>query len=524
MDNDNLDKSKALLYAKSYLLLAKSKKDSGQTIEAYKALLYASSGEESIRYADSMISVAKRTGRKQWIGAAYLTKGITYYKQKKHNQALENYLLADTYIAQTNDPYLIHKLKYSLAETKYLLRHYESAVSLFKECVSFYEKTKGKPWLNSLHHLGLCYTRLKKFDLCTSVNEMGLREAIKSDENSMVVYFTHSEGINQYHRQNYDLALAKLRQSIPGLIQLKDMPNEMVAYFYIAKSFADLGQFKNELPYLLKIDDALTRYHYIRNDLRQGISMLVEHYAKMGNKDLELRYSYHLRKADSILSTDFENISNKVNARKDAKNDSRIHWLEMEKRSERSFWIWLVATISGSAVAIAGFVYYRYLKMRKSFQESYDDLIRNGDRRESKSKPPKYSQLDLTPEKEAELYQNLEEFEKSKNILHENLTQIVVAKHVKTNTKYLIFIIKKYRKKRFVRYINDLKCEYTYQWLANSSKARNFDQQSLAEAVGFGTAQNLRNAFIKRYGFSTPFYIEQLRKNQNKKDENDGQV
>ncbi|NUY81887.1 AraC family transcriptional regulator [Flavobacterium sp. MAH-1] len=511
LDAENLDKSGQRLYANAYLALAKSRKDWVETMEAYKSLLYVSEDKQRPVYADSMVYAARKTKRNDLIGSAYLTKGITFYKLKKHKAALDNYIIADSYISRTDDQYLIHKLKFSLAETHYYLRHYEDAVRLFKICVSYYEKTGGKPWLSSLHHLGLCYTRLDKYDLCTAINELGLRESIKWGQDDMVVYFNHSEGINQYYRKNYELALVKLKQSIPSLVRMQDMHNEIVAYFYIAKSFSDSGHFDKALPFLLKIDDALTQHHYIRHDLRDGIGMLIDHYASIGNKELELRYSYHLRKADSILSTDFEILSNKVHAHTDAANDSRIRRLEKEKVQDKHLLFWSVGIVACTGLAFGGLLYHRNRELKKQFRKRYAEFLQNGQKPvEKTTKRVKYNEVEMTPEKEAELCQALLEFEKRELYLKENLTQTVVAKLLKTNTKYLLYIIKKHRNKNFVSYINDLKCEHVYRLLTDHPKYRHFDQQSLAETVGFGTAQNLRRVFTKRYGFSTPFYIEQL--------------
>lgn len=512
LDDERLEPRLQKLYANAYLAKAKSRKDWEEMVEAYKSMLYVSTQNLRIKYADSMVYAALKTNKDELIGSAYLTKGTTYYGQKNHKAALDNFLVADSFISQTDDRYLIHKLKYNLARTKYFLGRYESALALLKDCVSFYEEDGGTPWLNSLHNLGLCYSKLGKYDLSSAVNELGLKEAIKSQHDDMVFYFSHSEGINQYYRKNYELALIKLRQSLPELVRCNDLHNETVAYYYIAKSLVAIGQMQKAIPYLLKVDEALMKHNYTSNDLHDGISMLTDYYASVGDTASALRYSFHQRKADSILGNSFKNVSNKVHS----SNDARITNLESE-RADDNIVMWSIASLAFLSCVTGGLIYRRNRLLKEQFQRRYDDLVNNGDKRTAKSKPPKKRPGRLSDEKEAELYGNLQAFEKSERIRDQDLTQQRVAKHVKTNTKYLIFIIKKYREKGFVRYINDLKCEYTYQLLANDGKARNFDQQSLAKVVGFGTAQNLRSAFYKRYGFSTPFYIEQLRKDRNDK-------
>lgn len=508
LDNDRLAKQKLELYADTYLAKAKAHNDWEEMVEAYKGRLYVSAQEIRIQYADSMIHAAIKSGNAGLIGSAYLTKGITYYGQKNHQAALENYLLADSFISQTKDFYLIYKLKYNLAQTKYFMGMYESSLALLKECVSFYEKDGGPPWLNSLHHQGLCYTRLGKYDLSSAVNELGMKKSLETEYEGMYFYFEHSEGINQFHRRHYELAIAKLRQSLPELIKSKDVHNETVAYYYIARCFYALGQPQKAIPYLLKIDDVLIKHNHTSTDLKEGIKMLKDYYTATGDLKTALRYSDHLQKADSILDNSFKNVSNKVHTA----NDARIASLETGEAG-KNITIWSIGSLAVMALASGGVLYRRNRKLRNEFQRNYEQMIENGGKPEpSKQKQIGFAPVDISPEKEAELYANLESFEHAHLYLGAGLTQMAVAKMLHTNPKYLTYIIRKYRNKLFVRYINDLKSEYAYRLLTDQPIYRNYDQQSFAEELGFGTAQNLRRAFRARYGFSTPFYIEQLEK------------
>jgi len=516
LDNDNLALNKQKLYAEAYLAKAYSNSEWAEVMQAYKCLLYLSEADLRIHYADSMIIAAQKTKRNELIGSAYLTKGVTFYNLKNHKAALDSYLKADIYIARTNDQYLIHKLKYGLAETKYFLGYNESALSLFKECVSFYERDGGKPWLNSLHHLGLCYIKLGEYEICSTINEIGLRESIKSEYEDMVVYFTHSEGMNQYYQKNYKNAIQHLKASLPGLRRKKDMHSETVAYHYIAKSYVDLGQIEKALLYFYKVDEALINHNYIRKDLREGISILMDYYIASGNTDKALLYSKHLRKADSLLATSVESVSNKIHET----NDEKINHLENERSYNRAI------TLSVGAIAIlscitGGFLQYRNRQLRKHFQQNYDNLIdAEKHLNEEKVQILPYSSTEMTAEKEAELFLGLQEFEKRHLFLGRDLTIMAVAKLLNTNTRYLTYIIRKYRSKMFVQYINDLKAEHAYHLLSEQKLYREYDQQSFAEILGFNTAQNLRRSFRKRYGFSTPFFIEQLSKEQIENQEN----
>jgi tetratricopeptide (TPR) repeat protein len=222
------------------------------------------------------------------IGSAYLTKGIVYYDLKDHNNALDNYLIADKYIAEAKDPYLEHKVKYNIGQIKYYLGFYDEALSLFLDCVNFFKNKDDVPYLSSLHSLGLCYNHLGKYDLCTATNEQGIIEATRMQLFDAIPRFVHSEGINQYFKNNYDVSLAKLQESLPNLIKNKDFANETVTYFYLGKNYWAQNKPLKAIPYFLKVDLAFTNENYIRPDLRENYELLIDYYKSKNDLSKQL--------------------------------------------------------------------------------------------------------------------------------------------------------------------------------------------------------------------------------------------
>lgn len=182
-----------------------------------------------------MINTAKKARDNVLVGSAYLSKGIECYRQKKHNAALDNYLIANNFISRTNDKYLIFKVKYNIAHIKYYLGFYDEAISLFRECIDYFEEDNDRAYLNSLHSIGLCYNKIGNYGLCTEINDKGILEGKKLNNSEMKVYFIHSEGINQYYKNNYASAIQRLTYSLTAIRKKKDFANESVAYFYIGK-------------------------------------------------------------------------------------------------------------------------------------------------------------------------------------------------------------------------------------------------------------------------------------------------
>src|SRR5690606_12644304 len=121
--------------------------------------MHYSSGDLKLTYADSMIYTANKSKDESLIGSAYLSKGIVYYGQKNHIQALDNYLIANGYISKTSDDYQKYKVQYSIAHIKYYLGFYGEAIALFEGCLKYFKNTNTRAYLNTIHSLALCYNR-----------------------------------------------------------------------------------------------------------------------------------------------------------------------------------------------------------------------------------------------------------------------------------------------------------------------------------------------------------------------------
>lgn len=209
------DSVKSKQIAKLWITKSKSEKNCIQLTKAYRAIIFLESENNRLKYADSLLTAAKKTKDAEIIGQAYLTKGIIYYNQKKHNQALDNYLLADGYISQTRNKKAFYKVKYSIAHTKYYLGFYDEAISLFQECLIYFEEESDIAYLNTLHSLGLCYNKIAKYNKSSYYNKIGLQSCIDLENTTMIAYFNHSEAINNYGNGNYKRAIAELKKSIP---------------------------------------------------------------------------------------------------------------------------------------------------------------------------------------------------------------------------------------------------------------------------------------------------------------------
>jgi AraC-like DNA-binding protein len=512
---EDLEKNKVRqsLYLKSFLYKALFEKNSEEIVNGYKNYVHYSPDHLKLVYADSMIYTAKKSKDNALIGSSYLSKGIVYYAQKKHNYALDNYLLANTFISQTNDSYLLYKAKYNIANIKYYLRFYDEAISLFKECITYFKDKNSRAYLNSIHLLGLCYNKIGNYGLCSEANEEGIAEGKRLDNLEMESYFFHSEGVNQYFKNNYATAIKKITYSLPVLKENEDFANESVGYFYIGKSYWALKKPTMALPYFRKVDGIFDAKGYIRPDLLENYELLKQYYKSQNNLKAQLHYIEKSLKADSILDSKYEYLSGKIHKEYDTKeilSEKKYITNQLDKRKYNDY---IFMTIIIFLFFVLLFLIYRHIRNKRLYKQKFDELMKKSQVPKVEDKNIKKGLPDINEDTIALLLKQLEKFERDKKFLEKDLTLGKLSTAFDSNSKYLSQIIYHYRNKNFTKYINDLKIDYITSLLRTDKMLRNYTNKALADEAGFSSTQRFTNAFRSNNEMPPTFFIEELKKN-----------
>lgn len=507
------DGVKQKLYLEYFLNKAKAGKNSQDIVNGYKNYLYYSTEKLKLIYADSMIYAAKKSKDNALIGSAYLSKGIVYYGQKKLKYALDNYLIANNYISSTDDKYLIYKVKYNIGNIKYYLGFYDEAISLFVECRDFFKGKNDRAYLNSLHLLGLCYNKIGNYGLCSEINEKGIQEGIRLGNNEMRDYFIHSEGINQYFKNNYSSAIQKITQSLPAINKNKDFANESVGYFYIGKSYWDLRNQEMALLYFKKVDQIFDDKQYIKPDLRESYELIIKYYKSKGDLEKQLFYIEKLLKADSVLDNRFRYLSGRVRKVYDTKvllKDKQEIEESFNKRKHNDL---IFTGILVLFFLIVLFIAYRHIRNKNIYRQKFEELMKqNGSTVKEDVKNGHNGIEDIHKDTVALILKQLEKFERDKKFLEKDLTSIKLAAIFKSNPKYLSKIIYHFRGKKFPTYIADLKIDYIISLLKVDQKVRKYSNRALADEAGFSSTQRFATAFHVKAGCPTSYFINELNK------------
>lgn len=507
------DSAKAAPYLNTYLFKAKKENNWKEIVNGYQNILHQSPTELRLLYADSMIIFAEKSHNDALIGSAYLSKGIVYYSQKKYNDAYNYYIKANGYISKSDDKYLIYKVKYNIAQIKYYLEFYDEAVSLLNECIDYFAKEEPRPYLNSLHSLGVCYNRMGDYEKCSKINLLGIKESDRLKIPEMKIFFEHSEGINHYFKNNYNTAIKSLQEVVPHLNKETEFANESIANFYIGKSYWKLNLQSSAIPYFQKVNQSFIEKGYLRPDLKEVFELLIKYYKNKHDLNLQLYYIDQLLKADSLLTKTNKYLIGKVHKDYDTKEiiaDKAKILEQLDK--EKQYDILFIGIILVLFLVIIYFT-YRHFKDKKRNKLKFDELLHKID---DKSNPrptiQKADLLDISPQTVETILKQLEKFEKEKKYLDKNLTLATLTVAFNSNSKYLSKVIYHHKDKGFVDYINDLKIDYIIDLLKNNSPYRNYTISSLGEEAGFSTTPRFTNAFQSRTGISVSYFIKQLKK------------
>ncbi|WP_162926987.1 helix-turn-helix domain-containing protein [Flavobacterium psychrotrophum] len=508
--------ARAIPFLDAYLQKAKKERNYGEILNGYKNYLHASPNNLRLTYADSMIGVAERSKDNNLLGSAYLTKGIVYFSQKRHSKALDHYLIANKYLAKSNDAYLKNKVKYNIASIKYYLGYYSDAINLYKECIAYFKDENTLAYLSCLHSLGLCYNRMGDYVLCSATNEYALQESARLEVPDMDALFKLSQGINLYFLRDYSKAIVKIKNTLAAICNEHDFANESVAYFYLGKNYLALGKEDTAMNYFRKVDQLFKSKGYLRPDLREGYELLIKNSRAQNNIRGELYYVNQLLKADSLLHSDYIDLSKKIYRDYDTalllKAKDSLEGQLSERKTHEYFFIFIVAVLFTSLLYLA----YRYFKIRHHykirFEALFDQAPSGAEEQEPLPLKEELATLIIKPEVVEYILNGLVKFESQHKYLQSDLTVGKLADSIGTNPKYLSKVIAAYRGKKFVYYINDLKIDYIIELVKTEGKYRNYTNKALAEEAGFSTTQHFTTAFSKYAGISPTFFITELKK------------
>ncbi|GAA4162326.1 hypothetical protein GCM10022217_29550 [Chryseobacterium ginsenosidimutans] len=224
----------------------------------------------------------------------------------------------------------------------------------------------------------------------------------------------------------------------------------------------------------------------------ESFEFLSSAYTELGDtKNAKLYMDKYTHLKDSIRITEKNNADQSFNV---LLSDSK----KIEKR--KSLKEIITVSVISCLLLFAVIIYWK--RKNKILRKKYEKLI------------TKLNSIDENQEisSNENLLQALENFEKSKKYITENISLASLANDLDTNTTYLSEFIMANKNNTYSEYIDNLKIKYILQKLVTDSSYREYDMNSLAEKCGYNSSKDFVKAFKNETGITPLYFINKLKK------------
>ncbi len=480
-----------LKYAKetfaTYLQLAKKTKNDELYIRAHilgsDLELNTPNGAQAAKYLDIALKKARESNNKMWTEIVLNKKSLLLTINGETEKAIQ-----------------AHK-----RTVNYLMN---------KETDSIYtEEVKNGNVLAAIFMLCHSYRTAKNLDSAKYYHSK-MQPYVSGASSCSQMYYHINKGENAFEEGQYKEA-KKSYQHAQGLCD-KDMPLfDLNMTFRYGKIENKLGNYKETIRILKKgLDD----YGVKPNEegyMDEYYKILAGAYKETGDFELANTYFEKYINTKKEFSQIQDDISSTLREKEIKEFKAELKKLEEEKRSKN---IAINILILGSSVSILILLMLllRFYRIRKRNEVRFEHLMSKLKEKENKVIDSKDIDLEESSTNEIaadvthQILTGLTELEEKKYYLRQDCNSYNVAKKIKTNTSYLSKVVNQEFEKNFNTYINDLRINHAIIQLKEDNKFRSYSIQSIAEEIGYKSADSFTKYFKLRTGLNPSFYIKQL--------------
>lgn len=513
-----------LVYANALLYKAKQQRDTFHLIAGYHVMALLKDNDERVAYSDSIIQLSKEKSDAYYPTTAYLIKGAIYYRRGLYKDALDNYLLANKYAQKHANEDLIYQSNYCIIILKNTIGEFGEALKLERENHSYVINNRSAmdhdEYLSFIFAIATSHYGLKALDSASYYNTLGISESKRLNRQDRYSLFLLNEGVVKFKNLQYKEAYDSIIKAIP-LLKKYDVSktNLAIAYYHLGKLNYDSGKDEPAIDYLKKVDTIFRKTNDLHPEARGTYELLINYYKKKNDLQQQLNYIEQLLKVDSIINTNNNYITRSIVKEYD------IPKLEAEKKmliegfnkNKRQFRI-IIFTLALISLLISGGLYYQYNR-QKLYKGRFEKLLSQQEstnlKKEDISKTTNknlISTINVPEDVINTILTKLNTFETQKEFTELGLTSQILAKKLKTNSKYLSLVINHFKEQTFITYLNNLRIEHTIERLKSDFIFRKYTVQAISKEVGFNNPESFSKAFYKKTGIKPSFFMKELEK------------
>ena len=524
IDNSRLSPDIAIENAKKLLSLAKEN-NSYDTI-AMAFMYMAKAGrvkgdyKQSLSYVDLGIDFAKQNDvSKAVLAELYLVKANNLADSGLLSESAKIMFEGVEIANQSDDDRAIAILNHGLGYIYYASKDYEKSIKTLKRNISFIEEKKlfdrksFETYYKGMIIVSNIYLVIKQRDSALLYLKRGLKNVLTTDDVFTTSGFYKRIGDVHLENKNFDLAYENLLQSRElgkkiGNNLTESETDYSIAYYHFLKS--DYNESINELNTIVRNYEDELRINLVPPNVYK---LLADNYKKLGNLEkANENYELYVLNYQNDLANDTE--------LSDVIHDKELSDVVREKENQQKISTYLL--ISGVAIILFLVTYLlRMSNKREKDKVQFETLISkvNNTKDEVESRLiidtkdkvlEEVSFLDVNDETVQEILNGLKKLETQEYFLKQECNSYTIAKKIKTNTSYLSKVVNSHYQKNFNTYINDLRINYAILRLKNDRQFRSYSIQSIANEIGYKSADSFTKYFKKDTGLNPSIYIKKL--------------
>lgn len=359
--------------------------------------------------------------------------------------------------------------------------------------------------------LSRIYLLQKKLDSALLINNEGLQRVLTTNDIFTTAGFYNSKGIIELEKGAYEKAYLSFTKSLELSEKIGNGNTIMPTKYYLANYYYKKENFIEAINLLEEIVTITKKQALQYAEIPDVYKLLAKCYTQTNNlKKANENFEAHILSLKS-----FE--KNKSNVTKAIYNNEIIN-LNNQKSSQKNTLLIIIGFISIIVLGLS-ITLFKFYKIKKENEIKFQTLLQKVTSSQHKKEhiiDTKNVELaatntsEISEEIKQQILEGLLNLEAQHYFLQTNCNSYNVAKKIKTNTSYLSKVINSHYQKNFNTYINDLRINYAIIRLKNDKKFRSFSIQSIAEELGYKSADSFSKYFKLDTGLNPSFYIKQL--------------
>ena len=323
------DSLKAVMYAHYIINKATQEKDTLQTADGHYYL--SDITKNPIYFIDYWKGIIEKTNNKKnklYPVVSHIQLGEHFRIKGMQKKALDHFLKAKEKLKQNKNDSLEIVILHRLAHIKSQNNQLKEAVNLYRKVFFYYKYKKNKSktsnnYYSVLVNLSSSYSRLKLHDSAIYYNELLRKLALKNNDGLIIGYSINTSGKIKYRQKEYQIAIDRLRKSIPYIINDENYGTLSNTYLLLAKSYKETNKIKKSLKYYLLVDSLFSETKSYFKSQKTSYANLYKYYKSTGDNTKQLEYINKYVTVDSVLNTRIKGVNKSLNDNYDIPKPTR---------------------------------------------------------------------------------------------------------------------------------------------------------------------------------------------------------